>query len=192
MSIILDTTNGFVPPSLTTTQRNAIVSPISGAIIKNTTTGRIEIFNNTVWRNLSIEGPAFSVAAAPPYQTISPNTWTKITFSAVDFDTNSCYDALTNFRFTPNIPGYYQVSLQHSMASGSTTNYCTGAVYKNGALYKSMKGQTIGGNYSEESLSFPMYFNGTTDYMEAYSYIETNVGYIYPMSCFSAIFIRGI
>ena len=33
MSIILDTTNGFVPPSLTTTQRNAIVSPISGAII---------------------------------------------------------------------------------------------------------------------------------------------------------------
>ena len=91
---------------------------------------------------------------------------------------------------------YLAAAVQHDVESlvmpDNFYNYCTGAVYKNGALYKSMKGQTIGGNYSEESLSFPMYFNGTTDYMEAYSYIETNVGYIYPMSCFSAIFIRGI
>ena len=184
------TGNSLTLPNGPTSGRPSV--PKLGDTRQNTTTNKWEFYTGSAWRNLSIEGPAFSVAAAPPYQTISPNTWTKITFSAVDFDTNSCYDALINFRFTPSIQGYYQVSLQQIIASGSSTNYCTGAVYKNGALYKSVEGQSVAGNYSEESLSFPMYFNGTTDYMEAYSYIETNYGYIYPMSCFSAIFIRGI
>jgi len=43
------TTSGFLLPRLTTTQRNAIVSPTTGLEIFNTTTNEIEFYNGTIW-----------------------------------------------------------------------------------------------------------------------------------------------
>jgi hypothetical protein len=51
-SAILDlssTTRGFLPPRMTTTQRNAIVSPVAGLMIYNTTTNVINVYNGTIW-----------------------------------------------------------------------------------------------------------------------------------------------
>ncbi len=55
-SALLDlssTTKGFLPPRMTTTERNAIVIPATGLIIYNTTTNSLEIRNSSAWVSLS-------------------------------------------------------------------------------------------------------------------------------------------
>jgi hypothetical protein len=44
-------TKGFLPPRLTTAERNAIVSPTAGLIIYNSTKNCLEWYNGTVWYN---------------------------------------------------------------------------------------------------------------------------------------------
>lgn len=43
------TTRGFLPPRMTTTQRDAITSPATGLSIYNTTTNSVEFYNGSVW-----------------------------------------------------------------------------------------------------------------------------------------------
>lgn len=47
------TTSGFLLPKLTTTQRDAIVSPATGLQIFNTTTNQIEFYNGSTWTGVS-------------------------------------------------------------------------------------------------------------------------------------------
>ena len=60
-SAVLDlnsTTKGFLPPRMTTAQRDAIASPATGLIIFNTTTNSLEIRNSSDWVSLSPAAPA--------------------------------------------------------------------------------------------------------------------------------------
>jgi len=43
------TTQGFLPPRMTTAQRDAIASPAAGLIVYNTTTNVLDFYNGTVW-----------------------------------------------------------------------------------------------------------------------------------------------
>ena len=43
------TTQGFLPPRMTTTQRNAIASPAAGLTIYNTTVNCLQWWNGTIW-----------------------------------------------------------------------------------------------------------------------------------------------
>ena len=43
------TTQGFLPPRMTTTQRDAIPSPAEGLVIYNTTTKTLNFYNGTLW-----------------------------------------------------------------------------------------------------------------------------------------------
>ncbi len=43
------TTTGFLPPVLTTSQRNAIVFPVTGLEIFNSTTNQPEFYNGSIW-----------------------------------------------------------------------------------------------------------------------------------------------
>jgi len=45
------TTKGFLPPRMTTTQRDAIASPATGLMIFNTTTGKHQGYDGTVWND---------------------------------------------------------------------------------------------------------------------------------------------
>jgi hypothetical protein len=47
-----DTTRGFLPPRMTTTQKNAISSPASGLIVYDTTTNKLSCYNGTTWNDL--------------------------------------------------------------------------------------------------------------------------------------------
>ena len=53
-------------------------------------------------------GPAFK-AYQSSAQTLANTTFTKISFDTEVFDTASCYDNSTNYRFTPNVAGYYYI-----------------------------------------------------------------------------------
>lgn len=59
------TTQGFLKPRLTTTQRDAIVSPPAGLEIYNTTTGKPEYFGPSLtWVSPNVQGPGSSEIAA--------------------------------------------------------------------------------------------------------------------------------
>lgn len=50
--IINSTSQGFLPPRMTTTERNAIASPVAGLMIYNTTTNKLNVFT-TVWEAIT-------------------------------------------------------------------------------------------------------------------------------------------
>lgn len=47
---VSSTTRGFLPPRMTTAQRDAIAAPVpSGLMVYNTTTNKLNFYNGTAW-----------------------------------------------------------------------------------------------------------------------------------------------
>lgn len=143
--------------------------------------------------NVAVDGPAFS-AYQSTVQSISNNTFTKVQFQTEEFDTASCYDNATNYRFTPNVAGYYQVSANVTLGGASGVQYTT--VYKNGARYRESSTIQNGGAINC-TVSELMYLNGSTDYIEVFCYQSSgssqgtlNYGNTFG-PYFQAIMVRG-
>lgn len=125
-------------------------------------------------------GPAFS-AYASASQSISNITFTKIQINTENFDTNSNFDPTTNYRFTPTVAGYYQINGCVNGASSGVIRVVRAYIYKNGLLFKLGNfsdigtGATAAGSMSG-SVHDLIYMNGTTDYLELYTWIQTNSG----------------
>lgn len=120
--------------------------------------------------NVAVDGPAFS-AYANSTQSISSATWTKVTLQAEDFDTNSNFDKDTNYRFTPNVAGYYQINAE-VRCNGTSLTVFAAAIYKNGSPVSSgiiyvPSGVTAANQVACAKL---IYFNGSSDYIELYGY----------------------
>jgi hypothetical protein len=94
--------------------------------------------------------PAFS-AYQSSAQTLSSATNTKIQFQTKEFDTASAFDNATNYRFTPLVAGYYQIS----------------------GGFKSGAGNPNATTSNQWQVSALVYFNGSTDYVELYGYVST-------------------
>ena len=121
-------------------------------------------------------GPAFSAYRATSAQSVTNATLTKLQAQTEEFDTASCYDNATNYRFTPNVAGYYQVNgniyLQASTALSEVT-FVT--IYKNGSRFKDGAAHYGGGavgKYVFAQVSALIYLNGSTDYIELYGYVN--------------------
>lgn len=112
--------------------------------------------------------PAF-MAFLNSVQTPSAGVLTKIQFNVEVFDTANCYDNSTNYRFTPNVAGYYQFTMGMS-PSASVTGIGT-RFYKNGSIY--VLGNDMASNANCIQSSALIYMNGTTDYVEGYAYVST-------------------
>jgi hypothetical protein len=109
-------------------------------------------------------GPAFS-AYINASQSIPNATYTKLQLNTKEFDTNSNYDNVTNYRFLPTVAGYYQINGQYG-PSGAATGLNSCAIYKNGSVFK--YGST-GSNSTvsiASNVSALISFNGSTDYVE--------------------------
>jgi hypothetical protein len=111
--------------------------------------------------------PAFS-AYMSTNQTVTTNTYTKAALNTEEFDTNSNFDSVTNYRFTPTVAGYYQINAGVSFST--TVTYAQILIYKNGASYKYNFSQLSAGNYTQ-NISSIVYCNGSTDYIELYGYM---------------------
>jgi hypothetical protein len=105
-------------------------------------------------------GPSFR-AYRSSNQTISANTWTKVQLDNEDWDTDSCWDSSTNYRFTPTTAGKYQVNM--TVITGGTFY---GVVYKNGSENSRLYYQSSSGQ--DHSGSCMVSLNGSTDYIEFY------------------------
>jgi hypothetical protein len=113
-------------------------------------------------------GPAFSAYRNGTQGALTSGTFTKVQLNAEEFDTANCFDSTTNYRFTPNVSGYYQINGGVSPSAFSGAFFLAG-IYKNGSLYKN------GSNFPTNSAAGPtstvsslVYLNGTTDYVELY------------------------
>jgi len=114
-------------------------------------------------------GPTFS-AYQSSAQTLTGNVTTKIQLQSEEWDTASCFDSTTNYRFTPTVAGYYQASGGVQVATVATI--ITMFLYKNGSPYKqlmSTNSATVSGGYG----SSMVYLNGSTDYIELYVNLNT-------------------
>ena len=118
---------------------------------------------------LNVNGPAFS-AYQSSVQSVANATFTKIQCQTEEFDTNSNYDNATNYRFTPTVAGYYQVSCSVSFA-GSISLLPT--IYKNGTEYR--RGPQLSGTANQNGFSILVSLNGSTDYIELYGYQASGV-----------------
>ena len=130
-------------------------------------------------------GPAFS-AYQSSTQTLPSTTYTKIQLQTEDFDTASCFDSTTNYRFTPTVAGYYQINGLISI--NSTATQVISLIYKNGSLYKT------GGNFlatGSSVVSLVMYFNGSTDYIELYGYIGSGQALSGPGTYLNGAMVRS-
>jgi hypothetical protein len=134
--------------------------------------------------NVTGNGPAFS-AYQSSAQTIGAGVFTKLTINLKEFDTNSNYDNVTNYRFTPTVAGYYQVSAQVYFTLSTSTNIVS--IYKNGVDFKRGAGSNAGYGSLASSI---IYFNGTTDYIEVYAYANSGASvqtgssaYTYVSAC---------
>jgi hypothetical protein len=94
-----------------------------------------------------------------------------------EFDTASCYDNSTNYRFTPTVAGYYQVNARIHQAGNVITN-CDIAVYKNGSAFKGGGFITLASGATTTDFGSPLstlvYLNGSTDYIELYGLITVS------------------
>ncbi|MDQ6757245.1 MAG: hypothetical protein M3004_09955, partial [Bacteroidota bacterium] len=57
------TSTGFLPPRMTTTQRDAIVSPATGLLIYNTTTNQLNYYTGSAWQLVSSGGTSGTVTS---------------------------------------------------------------------------------------------------------------------------------
>jgi hypothetical protein len=110
-------------------------------------------------------GPAFS-AVPNATQSIANQTFTKLTFADEEYDTASCYNNATNYRFTPNIAGYYLVTIKADIPSSVAAAYIY--IYKNGSAYRVNNINDVSNTISAVSITSYLYLNGSTDYIEAY------------------------
>jgi hypothetical protein len=147
---------------VTSTNRTLTLPDATGTVLSTATAG------------VPINGPAFS-AYANAVQTVSVNTFTKIAFQVEDFDTASAFDNATNYRFTPQVAGYYQVNGLLWMNGTVTTNQGILALYKNGSAVARLIDSNPSTALSTNSNtgfgnSMLVYLNGSTDYIELYGY----------------------
>ena len=142
-------------------------------------------------------GPAFQ-ATMSSSQTISAGVYTKLEFNNEVFDTDTCYDPTTNYRFTPNKAGYYEVTgtaIIYRSAGGIVGTYIL-RLNKNGSLAKTL--YSYGTKDFQDGGNCMIYLNGTTDYIELFGYgdgggtnqtVEGGAATTYPV--FQAFFVRS-
>jgi hypothetical protein len=118
-------------------------------------------------------GPAFLAYRVTSDQSISTSTYTKVQFNAESFDTDSCFDSTTNYRFTPNKSGYYQINISLNPYL-SSANFSVLALYFNGS---GVRRYTTDAGYGQSQacpMSTLIYMNGSSDYVEVYIYTEAS------------------
>jgi len=139
-------------------------------------------------------GPAFRAFRDTSNQSFSASTFTKVQFNAEDFDTASCFDSTTNYRFTPTKAGYYQFN---SNLSVNGTGEFAMQIRKNGTSVNQGANDNISAlGYLGASVSSLFYMNGSTDYVEVFVFVAGGSPFLYngatgAQTAFSGVWIRS-
>ena len=148
---------------------NTTTTGVLGSTFYGDGSGNLTVQQNGVTLQTITSAPSFS-AYQSSAQTVGTG-WTKIQFQTEEWDTANCFDNSTNYRFTPNVAGYYQVSGGFYYVTGTTTESGL-SIYKNNSSYRYLNDMFTSNNRSCNG-SAMIYLNGTTDYIELYGYSST-------------------
>lgn len=119
--------------------------------------------------------PAFSAYRSGSNQSVTAGQWTKVQAQTEEYDTASAYDNSTNYRFTPQVAGYYQVNAQLT-PSGTSITRVLSSIYKNGTIHKIGTDHTVDGRSIVSAL---IYLNGTSDYIEMFGFVSATTAGFY-------------
>ena len=128
--------------------------------------------------------PSFMARLSADQTGVSSSTYTKVAFATEVWDTDSVYDASTNYRFTPGVAGYYQFNIG-ARCNSSTTNLI--ALYKNGSIF--VRGTGTGQQQTQLSA---IAVADADDYFEAFIFTTgTEVTNNSDDTYFQGHFVRG-
>ena len=169
-----DLANGAIPKSLIDAAGDLIVGTAADTAgrLAIGTNGQVLQSNGTtaVWATPAAAGtgPAFRAFRNTSDQSIASTTAVKVQLNAETFDTDSCFDPTTNYRFTPTTAGYYLITANIGLISGGS-GYGTAFIYKNGSRVSAGRVAIYETGSKNPQVSDIIYFNGSTDYVELYT-----------------------
>jgi hypothetical protein len=115
--------------------------------------------------------PAFFVSGSGT-QSIPNTTVTKIQFNSESLDTDNAFDSSTNYRFTPQVAGFYVIGMNVRLNSSADFDQNFIQINKNSSIiFQSYYGNTY---YNGHSGQLIIQLNGSSDYIEFY--IHQNSG----------------
>ena len=129
-------------------------------------------------------------------QSIPNNTSTKIEFNNEVFDSHGYYDHSTNYRFTPQIAGYYYITA--SIYYVNVNNVYAIDIKKNGSRYVNLDYKADFAGSRSAFISSLVSFNGSSDYVEIFGYHTTGSsitignGTQYSINEFSGHYVRAL
>jgi hypothetical protein len=174
---------------VTNTNRTLTLPDETGTVVS---TGSTAVVSQAMLAtNVAGNGPAFS-AYASTTQSLTNNSLTKLVLGAEEFDTANAFDSTTNYRFTPQVAGYYQINATATLQGGAGTGAYQVVLVKNGSsVYK--RTSYFGTVDLTVAAVNIFYLNGSTDYVETYVYQNSGVtktiygaadtGYTYMTGC---------
>ena len=113
-------------------------------------------------------------------QSVAQTTITKVQFKYELADLDGLFDSSTNYRYTPQVAGWYWINMNVSIDNGGGHSHLmTAYLYKNGAQYATFEGGGGGsgasnynryGDNNSISIQSLIELNGSSDYVEGYIY----------------------
>jgi len=159
--------NGQVDIGNGTGFTRATLTAGSGISITNSS-GSITITNS------QNTGPAF-FAYLTTNQSITSGSFTLVALNSVSspgFDTNSNFNTST-YLFKPTVAGYYQINGSVNSAASSGVSRLIPFIYKNGSVYAQGNDfSSVPASGGQSTISTIVYLNGSTDYIQLYTYIN--------------------
>ena len=138
-------------------------------------------------------GPAFR-AYQSSNQTIATSTEVTIVYNSETFDTDSCFNT-TNYRFTPNLAGYYHV--YSTLTWNPTNNVGSGwdaiqVLRKNGSEVSRHAIFLDAQDWLSSQLEDLVYLDGSSDYIDAYAWHNRggDEGTVHTRTFISAHWVR--
>ena len=119
---VQSSTSGFLPPRMTTVERNAIASPAPGLVIYNTTCNDLNFFNGTYWVATTLGIPLGLSASGITDVQFTAN-WTSVSTA-----TNYLLDVSTSPTFATFLPGYNGLNVGN-VVSYNVTGLSCGTTY---------------------------------------------------------------
>ena len=171
MTITLNGTSGINTPGVVNTAAQTVATTLAVTGV-STLTGGFTVG--------ATAAPAFS-AYMGSTQALSAVTSTKLQYNTENFDTASCYNntgstvgGIPAYAFLPNVAGYYQINANFSGATSTSGDFQI-SILKNGisVALNGFNAGTSGGFTNAPCISALIQFNGSTDYVEIWAYVQS-------------------
>lgn len=177
---VSSTTQGFLPPRMTTPERDAVSSPAAGLIIFNTTTNGLEIRTNSSWVKLVV--PTDNVANVTGTVAIANGGTGSTTQSFVDLTTSQSIGGVkqfqkaisntTAFNAASGISiDFSQSNLAYTSAGGTSPSYILQNLKNGGAYTLALTSTGNSGSADFSASGFTFKYMGTVSMTSGKSHI---------------------